>query len=282
VKFLRRLHRLLSRCRSNREAPRARSLLPALIPALAILAAPPAASAAEGVPREDDEAAAPHIEIHELRPGVWIHVSYYEYPGGNRFPSNGLIVRDGDGLILVDTAWGELSTLALLGSIEDGIGLPVRRAVLTHSHYDRLAGADVLEARGVEVLAHPLTQQQAAGQGMPMPDETLTGLDEPGADVTLGAVEVFYPGPGHAPDNLMVWLPSERVLFGGCAVRALSSASLGAIADADVEQWAQAIRRSLQRYAEAAVVVPGHGETGDRSLLDHTVRLLEHALSAAP
>lgn len=269
-----------SRCGSSREAPTARGLRLALIPVLAILAAPAAASAARDAPREDHEAAAPRIEIHELLPGVWIHTSYYRYPGGDLFPSNGLIVRDGDGLVLVDTAWGELSTLALLDGIEDGIGLPVRRAVLTHSHYDRLAGSDVLEARGVEVLAHALTRQQAAGQGMPIPDDTLTGLDEPGAAVTLGAIEVFYPGPGHAPDNLMVWLPSERVLFGGCAVRALSSASLGGIADADLEQWAQAIRRSLQRYPEAAVVVPGHGETGDRSLLDHTRRLLEHGLSA--
>jgi metallo-beta-lactamase class B VIM len=215
------------------------------------------------------------IELHEVRSGVWIHTSYYTYPDGTRFPANGLIVREGDGLLLVDTAWGELLTLALLERIKVEIGLPVHRAVVTHSHYDRVAGADVLEARGVEVRVHPLALGRTIGQGMPVPNNTLIGLDTPGASVRLGPVEVFYPGPGHAPDNLMVWVPSERVLFGGCAVRAVTADSLGARADADMGAWPGAIRRARARYTEAEVVVPGHGKVGGPELLDHTLRLFK-------
>ena len=34
------------------------------------------------------------------------------------YPSNGLIVRDGDELLLIDTAWGAKNTAALLAEIE--------------------------------------------------------------------------------------------------------------------------------------------------------------------
>lgn len=217
------------------------------------------------------------VEIRELRSGVWIHTSYYTYPGGVRYPANGLIVREGDGLLLIDTAWGELLTLTLLDQIEASIKLPVRRAIVSHAHGDRIAGADALEARGIPVYALPLTQRRAVGEGMPVPDHSLAGLDTPGASLQFGSVELFYPGPGHAPDNLMVWLPSQRVLFGGCAVRAAAADSLGGIADANMTAWPEAIRLARARYTRAKVVIPGHGEVGGPELLDHTLALLKEA-----
>lgn len=220
------------------------------------------------------------VEIREVRPGVWVHTSYYTYPDGMRYPANGLIVREGNGLLLVDTAWGERLTLALLNQIEAKIKLSVRRAVVSHAHGDRIAGADVLEARGIEVYALPLTQQRATGEGMPVPDHALEGLDRPGASVQFGSVELFYPGPGHAPDNLMLWVPSRHVLFGGCAVRAAAAGSLGGVADADMTAWLEAIRRARVRYAKAEVVVPGHGGAGGPELLDHTLALLKELREA--
>ena len=223
------------------------------------------------------ESAPGEIELRQLRPDVWIHTSYYTYPGGARVPANGLVVRDGDGLVLVDAAWGERLTRALLERIDTELGLPVRRAVVTHSHYDRVAGVDVLEARSIPVYAHPLTQQRAIGQGMPVPDTTLPDLDAPGTSVRLGALEIFFPGPGHAPDNLMVWVPSRRVLFGGCAVRAAAAPTLGSVSDADLARWPEAIGRARARYPEAEIVVPGHGDAGGADLLDHTTSLLKRS-----
>ena len=39
-------------------------------------------------------------------------------------PSNGLIVRDGDELLLIDTAWGAKNTAALIAEIEKQIDFP--------------------------------------------------------------------------------------------------------------------------------------------------------------
>ena len=52
----------------------------------------------------------------------------------------------------------------------------------------------------------------------------------------FGPVELFYPG-AHSTDNLVVYVPSASVLYGGCAVHELSSTSAGNVADADLAEW---------------------------------------------
>jgi len=214
------------------------------------------------------------VKLRLLRPGVWIHTSRYVFPDGSVIPANGLVVKEGGGLVLIDTAWGEMLTADLLDEIHREIKLPVRRAIVTHSHADRIAGADLLRQRGIPVFAHPLTCRRAAAVAIAMPSDSLAGLRKPGDAEFVGSVEVFYPGPAHSPDNIVVWVPSARVLFGGCAVKSVDS-NLGNLADADTRAWPDAIHRVMERYRLAEVVVPGHGAEGGRELLTHTLELLK-------
>jgi metallo-beta-lactamase class B VIM len=215
------------------------------------------------------------VELRRLRPGVWIHTSHYVFPDGSVIPSNGLVVKEAGGLLLIDTAWGEMLTAELLDEIKKEINIPVRRAIVTHSHADRIAGADLLRQRGIPVYAHPLTIRHAASVAIAMPTDSLIGLRRPGDAEWLGSVEVFFPGPAHSPDNIMVWVPSARVLFGGCAVKSADSSNLGNLADADTRAWPDAIHRVLERYGQAEVIVPGHGAEGGKELLTHTLELLK-------
>ena len=244
----------------------ARALLATLF-AVLIHAIP--ARAVDRVPPSDAS-----VELDSLAPGVWIHTSYYSYPNGSRFSSNGLVVRDGDGLTLIDTAWGERITTTLLDRIERDIRLPVRQAIVTHAHGDRMAGADVLRDRGIPVRAHPRTIALALDVGLPPPSDSLSGLGMPGSFVSVGTVEIFYPGPGHSPENLMVWVPAESVLFGGCAIRPSDATTLGNTAHADRKAWRHAIERAGKRYGSPRIVVPGHGAAGGPELLPHTLTLL--------
>ncbi len=222
------------------------------------------------------------VHIQQLAPGVWLHVSAAEIAPGLVFGSNGLIVRDGDGLILVDPGWGTENTEALLQAIDAQIGLPVRRALSTHFHDDRVHGVELLAARGVEVFATPHTRRLAEAEGNEVPPLALSGLDEPGSVLPWGPVEVMYPGAGHAPDNLVVHVPEAGVLFGGCAVHEASRTSAGNVADADLQAWPESLRRIQARYPEAEVVVPGHGAVGGPELLDSSIRIVEaHEVQSA-
>lgn len=240
---------------------RASALLPLLAAALL-------AGCATAAPRVRE--ISPDLRVEEIRPGLWLHTSWGVLDDGSRFPSNGLVVEAGDSLVLIDTAWGEPETERLLAWIDTAFAAPLRGAVVTHWHDDRTAGIGALRRRGIPVRGHPLTARLTAEKGAPAPD-ALAGLDAPGSAVAVGGVEVFFPGPGHTFDNVMVWVPSAGALFGGCAVRELATTSLGNTADGDLREWPVSIERARARYGSAvSVVVPGHGSPGGADLLEHT------------
>jgi glyoxylase-like metal-dependent hydrolase (beta-lactamase superfamily II) len=83
-------------------------------------------------------------------------------------------------------------------------------------------------------------------------------------------VRVFYPGPSQAPDKLVVYFPARRLLFGSCMI--LAGSKPGNIAEADMKQWPESVRKLEQFPVD--VVVPGHGERLDPALIQHTIDLL--------
>jgi len=92
-------------------------------------------------------------------------------------------------------------------------------------------------------------------------------------------VSVYYPGAGHTEDNIVVWLPKEKILFGGCLVKSLHAKHLGYTEDAVISEWPNSIQKIINRYPDIKLVVPGHGSIGDVSLLTHTQKLALSAVS---
>lgn len=200
-----------------------------------------------------------------------MHTSWNTWRG-TRIPSNGLVVRDGAGVLLVDTAWGEAPTDALVDWIERALRLRVTRVLVTHAHDDRLGGGPALARRKIPFLGHAATVAAASARGALAPGSL--GTLARGASVRVGPVDVFFPGGGHTADNIVVWVRGARILHGGCAVKSADSRDLGNVADADVASWPAAIRRVQRRFRTARIVVPGHGEPGGAALLAHTLALL--------
>src|SRR5262249_9647821 len=168
------------------------------------------------------------------------------------------------------------TTRALLDWTATNLHAVVRRAIITHAHADRIGGADELAARHIPFVAHAPACSRAVAAGKPVPD-SLPGLST-GQALELDGLEIFEPGRAHAPGNITVWIPTARILFGGCVVRAKESKDLGNVADADPTAWGDAIHRLEERYPSVKTVVPGHGRTGSRKLLHHTHELLEELL----
>lgn len=210
------------------------------------------------------------LVVRELSTGVWLHTSWSEF-NGVMFPKNGLLFLHQGQIWLVDTAWGNELTEDLLAWVDRELGLPIAGAIVSHFHDDSMGGTPALAARGVPSWAHPLTLQLGEGEGVPLP-EPIDGLGI-GDSRVIGGADVYYPGPGHSSDNIFVWLPEHRILFGGCAVRPAESSSLGNTSDAVVGEWPRAIERVKERFPDVVLVVPSHGDLGDRTLLDHTIAL---------
>ena len=221
------------------------------------------------------------VTLAKLADGVWVHTTVYRIPGQAPIPSNGLAVVDGDAVTLVDGAWGELATVALIDRIEEEAGLPVTRMIVTHHHADRTAGVDAAERHGVEVFTHPDTPQLAARAGNPVPNTSVAQLREPRSRIRVGRMEVAYPGPGHAPDNIVAYLPDEKILYAGCYLKGAGAESLGNVEDADLASWRDSLTWTKGTYREAETVVPGHGKGADILLIDATARLIDARLAEA-
>jgi metallo-beta-lactamase class B len=69
-----------------------------------------------------------------------------------------------------------------------------------------------------------------------------------------------------------VYFPKENVLFGGCLIKEVN-VSKGYLGDANVADWPATVEKIKKEYPHVQLVVPGHGEHGNKELLDCTIHL---------
>jgi metallo-beta-lactamase class B len=213
--------------------------------------------------------------VRRLAPGVWLHVSFRITETG-RIPANGLIVTTGEQSLLIDTGWNPDQTRRLLEWSENVLGQPIEHVVITHAHVDRMGGLAALSGRPIILQGHAGTAARLRAAGRP----TLDWSFEFEERLQLGGelVDLYYPRAGHSTDNIVVWLPRRKVLFGGCLIKGREAQDLGYVGDATLHSWPVAVRRVILRYPDVRIVVPGHGNPGGPRLLSHTMALLERAL----
>lgn len=211
----------------------------------------------------------PELRIEKIAEGVYLHTSFQQVEGYGLVDANGLVVLDGQGAYIIDTPWSERDTAALVAWLQER-NYQVKASVSTHFHDDRTAGIAYLNSISVPTYASARTNALLKQNGKALATET---FDDAPLWLLEGKVEVFYPGAGHSVDNLVVWLPEQKLLNGGCFVRAATAGTLGNTADAVVSEWAASAERLQRRYPDAQLVIPGHGVPGDVSLLEHTRKL---------
>jgi len=211
----------------------------------------------------------PEMQIEKIADGVYLHTSFQNVEGYGLVDANGLVVLDGQDAYIIDTPWSEFDTAALVDWLQER-NYKVKASVSTHFHDDRTAGIEYLNSLSVPTYASEQTNALLKQNGKALATETFG--NEP-LWLVEGKVEIFYPGAGHSADNIVVWLLEQRILNGGCFVRAAEAATLGNTSDAVVTDWAASAERVQRRYPDVQMVIPGHGALGDAALLEHTRRL---------
>lgn len=219
------------------------------------------------------------IELTKINDQIWVHTSYFNYMG-NLIPSYGLLALTNAGIVLVDTPWNNDQTKELLKMVKDQFKRSVKLAIFSHWHQDRIGGIDTLSAEHIETASTTATAQLAVKAGFQKPQTVIN----PEAEVfKVGdlSFETYFPGPGHTMDNIVVYFPQTRVLYGGCLVKPLNMSDLGNMADGDVTQYPNTIRKVMKRYPKAKIVIANHGSSpwGDFGLLKHTLQIAEAQLA---
>ncbi len=212
--------------------------------------------------------------LERVSPHVWIYTTTHVLDGVGYYPANGAIVVDGDRALLIDTGWNDGAAHTILDAWDRYGKIPITRAIATHFHYDRTGGIGAVSKRGIPVFGNPLTIGLALDANLPVP-RPLHRLEK--QKLRIGSVEIFYPGAGHTIDNIVAWVPSDRVLFGGCLVKATTAPDLGNTEDADLRAYPRTIRRLMRTYRPLRVI-PGHGTIAGDSL-GHTLALADTAVT---
>ena len=235
---------------------------------------------------EAQESVLPAPALEKIADGVWIHKSYHDIEPWGPVLSQGMVIKTSAGVTLVDTAWTNEDTKHLLALIEEETGEAPAVAIVTHAHQDKMGGMGALIDAGVQTYASSMTNEDAPARGL-TPAEASIDMSAPGLTPLIGPLdphnppapmaEVFYPGAGHARDNIVVYYEPAKVLFGGCLIRPGGSNSLGNTADGDVGNWATATRKVAEQFPDAKIVIPSHGPMSGRELLDHTIAVAEAA-----
>lgn len=219
----------------------------------------------------DDKAYEQTLDIVQIKPNLYQHISYSTYKG-HQIPSNGLIYVIANEAVIIDTPWSEAATLKLLDWLKSQ-GLTAKLSISTHSHSDTAAGIPVLNKLNIPTYALNKTNELLAADNKAQASHSFTG---PSLDLIEDKLELHYVGGGHTIDNIVVWLPEEKTLFGGCMVKSLGSKHLGYIDEADMAAWPNSLNKLNTQFSSAEIVVPGHGKYGDMALVEHSIALLNH------
>ena len=208
------------------------------------------------------------VSVRRLAPGVWIHTTLAGEDFG-RYPANGLVVEDGDGSFLVDAGWNPQQAERLVEWAQKELRHPVRAAVVTHFHSDRLGGMQALQSGACPSTAwrRPRGSRQQKPRGLPSLAH-LRGAAARGANRAVLSRGRPLTGQhrGLAPGQRR---PVWRLLREGWLAK-----NLGNVADADLAAWPASLERTRGQFPQMRIVVPGHGLPGGPDLLTHTRELL--------
>ncbi len=213
------------------------------------------------------------IQLIHLQDSIYIHLTWHSLDNYGRFPSNGLIVIKKGQALMIDTPMDNTKTERLTKYLRDTLSADLTRLVIGHFHDDCLGGLEYLQSIGIVSIANSLTIAKCKEVGLPVPSVSFT--DSLTFDFNGEQIDCRYFGAGHSFDNITVWIPGKKILFGGCLIKSKDSKGLGSLSDAVVPDWDITISKLMKRYPDIRTVIPGHGDFGGTELLMHTIDLVE-------
>lgn len=238
-----------------------------------------------------------NLSVTEIEKDVFVVT--HSFP----WASNSLLIHASNSdCILVNTLCDNQGARMLVDWMKNSFGEVNLIGINTGFHVDNLGGNEFLLSKGIAVYGSNLTAKLIAERGQTEKSRLLEGFKSPENKKYYDAyknltfmppnhifdineelhlkigdedVNVFYPGPSHTIDNVVVYFPKRKLLFGGCMIKSLDSKDAGYTADADMQKWPRSVEKIWARYKDARIVVPGHGDYGDTGLIKHTIELLD-------
>lgn len=212
------------------------------------------------------------LKIIPVSPNSFIHVTYLETDDFGKVACNGLVYINNNEAIVFDTPTTSEVSLELIKWIAEVKKSEISAVVINHFHGDCLGGLAAFHELAIPSFASNKTIALAQANNFIVPQ---IGFDDV-MEVAVGNENVInrYFGEAHTTDNILSYIPSEHLLFGGCLVKSIN-ASKGFTGDANTAQWSTTVQKIKEAYPDVKLIIPGHGKAGDVKLLDYTMELFK-------
>jgi glyoxylase-like metal-dependent hydrolase (beta-lactamase superfamily II) len=215
------------------------------------------------------------MAAQQVSPSAWYvqGLSALGSQANQNFVSNAGFVITPDGVVVIDALGSPALALRLLAEIRKHTDKPVTHVILTHYHADHIYGVQALKAAGAKILAHQAAREYLNSDTARLrleasrtelapwidKDTRLVPADEwldGERELVVGGMrfQIKPVGPSHTPEDLVIYLPQEKVLFAGDLV---FRSRVPFVGQADSRQWIKALDSLLS--FDATVIVPGHG-----------------------
>lgn len=211
-----------------------------------------------------------NVIITQLTENTFVHTSFLQTNDFGKVPCNGLLVRSGSEVVILDTPTDDAGSKTLINWVQNTLHAKVKYIIPTHFHNDCLGGLQAFHDQGITSVANEKTIEFAKENKVVVPQKSFAhqtqlffGTDQ---------ISLRYFGPGHTKDNVVGYFEKEAVLFGGCLIKELN-ATKGYLGDAVVGEWSASVGQVKNAFPKLQWVVPGHGKVGDVTLLDYTIQL---------
>ncbi|MDR2147923.1 MAG: subclass B1 metallo-beta-lactamase [Tannerella sp.] len=212
------------------------------------------------------------LVVNQISEHVYRHISFLDFEGFGKVSCNGMIVADSDEAVIFDTPTDDETSRELIDWVTQSLKYKITAIIPTHYHTDNLGGLDEFHRQGIASYANNKTIRIAKENGLPEPQ---TGFDKC-IELEVGneKVHIEFFGEGHTCDNIVGYFPSGNIMFGGCLIKEIG-AGKGNLAEANIEEWPETVRKVKMKYPEVKKIIVGHGKSGGIELLDYTINLFE-------
>ena len=198
------------------------------------------------------------------------------------FNSNAGFVVTEKGIVVIDALGSPALGEAFIRAIRTVSREPIVRVIVTHFHADHFYGLAPFKKAGAQVWAHragrealegPEAQrrlEQRSRDLFPWVDERMPLVPadrwlDGDASFTINGMrfDIIHMGPAHSPEDLIVALPGEGVVFTGDI---LFAGRIPFVGEADSKRWLERIDRLLAM--KPRLMVTGHGKVSDNPARD--------------
>jgi glyoxylase-like metal-dependent hydrolase (beta-lactamase superfamily II) len=193
----------------------------------------------------------------------------------------GFVVTD-EGVVVFDSLGTAVLGQKLVDAIKKVTNKPIKRLIVSHYHADHIYGMQVFKDMGVEIWAHTLGQEyfnsEAAAKLMVQRREDLfPWVDEKSrlvaadkwlsgdVDFKMGGLhfQLRHVGPAHAPDDMVMFVKEDSVLYAGDLV---FIGRVPFVGDADSRSWLVALDKIID--FQPKFMITGHGQASSAPVQD--------------